>query len=67
MNWLPVSSSRISAVAWENNITYMRFTTDGAVYGYKNVTPEQHQAFLRSPSLGHALVEFEKQHPYFRV
>ena len=67
MQWDPVSSSRISAVAWEDGITYMRFRTDGAVYGYKNVTPEQHAEFLRSPSLGKALELFEKQHPYFRV
>lgn len=66
MQWQYVRSSRMSAVAWENNTTYIRFNDD-VVYAYDNVSYEQHIAFISSPSLGRALTYFEKQHPYRRV
>lgn len=62
----PVSSSRISSVGWENNVMEVGFP-DGAVYQYVNVSKPEYDAFLSKPSLGHALSQLDKTHPYHRV
>lgn len=66
MNLLPVSSSRMNEVGWENNIMYIRFK-DGSIYAYRNVSQSEYQNFINSPSLGSALHQFDKIHPYHRV
>ena len=63
MNWIPVSSSRMEAVAHDGKEMYIRFT-DGAVYAYANVTTSDFNNFLNSPSLGRELVTFQRLHPY---
>ena len=66
MNWIPVSSSRMVAVAHEGNTMYIEFT-DGARYAYTNVSASEFNNFLNSPSLGSELVTFQERHPYHRV
>lgn len=61
-----VSSSRISTIGWENNVMEVEFP-DGAVYQYSNVSMPEYNAFLNEPSLGHALSQLDKTHPYHRV
>lgn len=66
MNLSPVSSSRMRAVGWEDGVMYIQFH-DGAVYAYDNVSAQQHQEFISSPSLGSALARFDKVHNYRRI
>ena len=66
MNFKPVNSSRMNGIAWEDDTMYIQFR-DGSIYAYANVTRQQYLDFLSSPSLGHALVEFQKIHKYRRV
>jgi len=66
MNRKPVSSSRIASVGWENNVMEVQFH-DGAVYQYMNVSKSEFEVFMSSPSLGSALSEFDKRHPYHPV
>ena len=58
MNRIPVSSSRISSVGWENNTLEVQFK-DGAIYQYR--------AFMNAPSLGHELSNLDKVHRYKRI
>lgn len=66
MDWIPVSSTRMSQVAWQDNKLYVRFH-DGAVYEYSNFTKSDFDSFLNSPSLGSELSRIDKIHPYRRV
>ena len=66
MNMIPVSSSRMDRVGYENNTMYIEFK-DGSVYAYENVSEYEYQDFINSPSLGSALCQFDKIHPYHRV
>lgn len=61
-----VSSSRISSVGWENNTMEVGFP-DGAVYQYHNVSRNEYDSFMNSPSLGSALSRLDKTHTYNRV
>jgi len=63
LNRQPVSSSRISSVGWENNTLEIGFP-DGAVYQYHGVTQQEYTNFMNSPSLGSALSQLDKKHPY---
>lgn len=63
---VPVNSSRVSSVGWENNTLEVGFP-DGAVYQYYDVTQSEYENFINSSSLGHALNILDKQHPYQRV
>lgn len=63
MEWIHVNSTRVSAAAWKNNKTYLRFP-DGAVYEYDNSSRTQHDELLNSPSIGKALITFEEAHKY---
>lgn len=62
----PVSSSRIASVGWENNTLEVQFH-NGAVYQYHGVSETEYRNFLNSPSLGSALSQLDKVHPYNRV
>lgn len=66
MNLMPVNSSRMNAVGWEDNTMYIRFN-DGAIYAYSNVSQSEYKSFLSSSSLGHELVSFQRLHPYRKV
>lgn len=66
MNRFPVNSSRISNVGWENNTLEIGFR-DGAVYQYHGVSMSEYQNFINSPSLGSALNDLQRYHPYNRV
>ncbi|AKA68500.1 KTSC domain-containing protein [Clostridium scatologenes] len=66
MNLLPVSSSRMNGVGYENNTMYIQFK-DGSIYAYENVSESDYRNFINSPSLGSALSRFDKIHPYHRV
>lgn len=61
-----VSSSRMRSVGWENNVMEVKFT-DGAVYQYMGITSSECHNFLNSSSLGSALSQLDKVHPYHRV
>jgi len=66
MDMIPVSSSRIHSVGWQDNTMYARFH-DGSTYAYDNVSQAEYRYFLNSPSLGSELSRFDKIHPYRRV
>ena len=59
MNMIPVSSSRIHSVGWENNILYVKFH-NAVTYEYKNVTRSEYEDFINSPSLGSTLSILDK-------
>ena len=61
-----VSSSRIASVGWENNILEVKFH-DGYIYQYYGVNASEYKNFLNSPSLGSALSQLDKIHPYKRI
>ena len=63
MNRKSVSSSRISSVGWENNILEVEFK-NGKIYQYFDVSNNEYQNFLNSPSLGSALSSLDKIHRY---
>lgn len=62
----PVSSSRIRSVGWTGSTLEVEFK-DGAVYQYAGVTNSEYSAFMNSSSLGSALSDLDKKHPYHRV
>ena len=66
MIWIPVSSSRMNAVAWQDNTLFVRFK-DGVIYRYENVSRIEFNEFINSPSLGSALSRLDKRHPYSRA
>lgn len=61
-----VSSSRISSVGWENNTMEVQFH-NGAIYQYYGVNKAEYINFINSPSLGSALSQLDKIHPYSRI
>lgn len=63
MNLMPVSSSRMSKVGWENGTMYIQFK-NGQIYAYDNVSESEYKSFINSPSLGSALHSFDKIHNY---
>ena len=66
MNMIPVSSSRMNAVGWENNMMYVQFK-NGVVYVYEGVSKTEFDSFMNSSSLGSALSILDKKHNYHRV
>lgn len=59
----PVSSSRIANLGWENNVLEIQFH-NGKIYQYYDVTVDEYNAFMSSPSLGSALSKLDKVHTY---
>lgn len=51
MEWHPVSSSMLDAVAHDGNTLYARYK-GGKVYSHPNVPETKFQALLKSPSKG---------------
>lgn len=68
MQWISVSSTRMAAVAHNNQtkIMYIRFH-DEAVWYYADVNETQFKAFMSSPSLGRALNSFQRGRRYGRT
>lgn len=66
MTLQPVSSSRMNAVGWEDDNMYIQFK-DGSIYVYLNVSESEYHDFINSPSLGSALNQFDKIHPYHKI
>jgi hypothetical protein len=66
MNMIPVSSSRIRSVGWENNTLYVQFH-NMVTYAYNNVSKYEYEDFMNSSSLGSALSRLDKLHSYRRV
>ena len=74
---IPVVSSQLVARGYdpETSTMYIQFHgkngLPGAVYSYANVTPEQYDVFVKSPSLGsHFHTHFKSakdKHPYKKV
>jgi hypothetical protein len=50
----PVTSNKIKAIGYcaETKTLAVTFNTANAVYHYPGVTPEQHEAFVKSESIG---------------
>lgn len=65
-NLIPVRSSRMNAVGWNEGTMYIQFK-NGALYAYYNVSEPEYKAFISSPSLGQALNTFQHRYPYRRV
>lgn len=61
-----VSSSRMRAVGWENNVLEIEFN-DHSVYQYYDVTEQEYLNFINSSSLGRALSQLDKVHRYSRI
>ena len=51
MNMIPVSSSDLSAVGYENNTLYIRFNK-GKTYAYTGVSENIYKNLLSAPSKG---------------
>lgn len=66
MNWIPVSSRKIAAVAWQDNTLFIRFKNE-AVYRYETVGKAEFNKFINASSLESALSQLDKRHPYSRV
>lgn len=62
----PVSSSRMVAVGWENNVMRIQFK-NGTMYDYYDVSYNDYLSFINSPSLGSALHQLDKVHRYSPV
>ena len=67
MQRIPVSSSRISSVGWENNTLEIQFKKGGAIYQYYNVSKAEYDSFMNSSSLDSALSKLDKVHRYQRI
>ncbi len=66
MQRYPVNSSRIANIGWESNIMEVQFH-NGAIYQYYDVSKNEFDCFMQSPSLGSALSKFDKCHRYKRI
>ena len=51
MNMIPVSSSNLSAVGYENHTLYISFHS-GGLYSYANVPENVYNALMSAPSHG---------------
>ncbi len=68
--WVPVSSSAISALAYneEAQELFVRFAPSGTEYVYSNVTVAQNAALVAAPSLGkHFNAEIKHTHTFRKL
>lgn len=63
---MPVESTRINSVGWENNVLEVEFK-NGAVYQYYDISESEYHSFLSSSSLGRQISVIDKTHRYSRV
>ena len=67
MQMIPVSSSNLSSVGYENCTLYVRFH-DGSLYAYSGVPESVYRELLSAPSHGHYLaVHVKGVYPYRRI
>lgn len=66
MRRVPVTSSRMVSVGWENDILEIEFP-NGKIYHYIDVTHDKYLWFMSSPSLGAALKAFEIPGKYYPI
>lgn len=67
MNWIPVSSSNLDAVAYENGILYVQFKS-GWTYSYQNVPESVYQGLMAASSHGKYFAAYIKNsYPYTRI
>jgi len=57
MNWVKVSSSRVSEIAFDpiNNKVYVKFKSNGKIYVYHNISESTFKQFANAPSIGKAI------------
>ena len=65
MDMIPVSSSIISAIGWDNGIMHIKFTS-GNLYEYSGVSASTYNALLLAPSHGKFFVECIKHKYVYR-
>ena len=58
MQWIKVSSSRVSEVAYDsdNKKVFVKFRKGGTVYVYEEVSEETFKLFIGAPSIGKAIL-----------
>jgi len=61
MEMIPVTSSWISAVGYEDGTVRVAFK-DGAVYEYTNVSEDEYTALANASSVGRAFHAFKRLH-----
>lgn len=67
MNWVPVSSSNLNAVAYENGILYIQFKS-GSIYSYDNVPQSVYQELMSASSHGKYFSAYiRNSYPYRRI
>lgn len=65
MNMIPVQSSNVSFIGYENGLIYVQFHS-GAVYQYR-ASEELFRQFLAAPSKGRFVHQYLKPLPYNRI
>ena len=57
MQWIKVSSSRVSEVSYDldNKKVYVKFKNGGTVYIYDGVSEKTFKMFINAPSIGKAI------------
>lgn len=67
MNMIPVSSSNLSSVGYENGTLYVRFH-NGSLYSYSGVPESIYHGLMSAPSHGSYLASHVKNvYPYRRI
>ena len=67
MNMIPVSSSNLSAVGYENGILYISFHS-GGLYSYSGVPESVYQSLMSAGSKGKYFAAYiKKSYPYRRL
>lgn len=67
MNMIPVSSSNLNSVGYENSTLYVRFN-DGSLYRYSNVPEHVYNELMNASSKGRYLAAYVKgQYPYSKI
>ena len=67
MNMIPVNSSDLSSVGYENGTLYVRFNS-GSLYSYSNVPESVYRELLNAPSHGKYFAAYIKNsYPYQRI
>ena len=68
MNLIPVVSSDLSAVGYDQNTQQLEIVfNSGGVYLYSGVTSDEYQGLMNASSKGRYFHAFIKHHPYVRV
>ena len=67
MNMIPVSSSNISSIGYENGTLYVAFHS-GGLYAYSGVSESVYRELMSAPSHGNYLAyQIKGRYPYQRI